>query len=592
MKKKRLEANQWSSRCAVLILPTANFVWSKLLKNLLKNNLLQWFCRMSCILVGLTGAAHAQIWEARLGGLPDTLVLAANDSARLSALLTQWLDQQRHSGYWAVSIDSLHKQGKRWQGTVYLGQRYEKVWIRRGNLPESVALSVGWPREGMAVKIDEWTILVKKILQVTENEGYPFASVQLNNLTLANGGWYANLLYQEGTRVKFDSLKLLGSVDIKTRFLYRYLGWQVGSWYSTDKIRWAVSQLSNFPYVVISREPEIFVERDRAGIYIYAEKRKSGRFDGLIGVMPNETSNGRMLLTGQVQLQLDNLLSSGKQLLFEWQRVRAASQLLKAEYSHPLIIRNFDVNIYADFLKEDSTFYNFRRGGYAFYRLGTYNKIGFGSELRTSSVSDTLQIRQRQLSPTRWWTYRLRYEHKHLSDPLAPKRGRQLKLEMALGNKKTILAADSLANSSQLQTSVQIYGQQFFPLGLKSTLLLQLNGGFLWGDNLYRNELFRLGGLRTLRGFNENTFFAQSYAVINIEPRLYSGGGSYLYLFTDVAYIQQKESFIEWPIGFGAGISLAMKNGIFNFAYALGKSNTQNFSPARAKVHIGFSSTL
>ena len=57
------------------------------------------------------------------------------------------------------------------------------------------------------------------------------------------------------------------------------------------------------------------------------------------------------------------------------------------------------------------------------------------------------------------------------------------------------------------------------PLGKKGTVRIAGNGGSMVNEELFRNELFRIGGIKTMRGVDEASIFASSYAVGTVEYR-------------------------------------------------------------------------
>jgi hemolysin activation/secretion protein len=122
-------------------------------------------------------------------------------------------------------------------------------------------------------------------------------------------------------------------------------------------------------------------------------------------------------------------------------------------------------------------------------------------------------------------------------------------------------------------------------------LLTRLKAGSLFNNNnIFLNDLHRIGGLKTLRGFNENNFFASRYGVATLEYRLYTDETSYLLLFYDQGYIynqldiQHRE---DLPLGFGAGLSFLTRAGVFNFVYSLGASSSQKLNFNLSKIHFG-----
>jgi hemolysin activation/secretion protein len=122
----------------------------------------------------------------------------------------------------------------------------------------------------------------------------------------------------------------------------------------------------------------------------------------------------------------------------------------------------------------------------------------------------------------------------------------------------------------------------------------RLSGAYLSGENLYLNDLYRVGGLRSLRGFNDNFFYASYYGISNLELRLLleqaAQSQSYLYVFYDQSVLgyQLAGHYQETPLGLGLGLSITTDVGLFNFAYAIGKVQNQPIDFSLSKIHFGY----
>jgi len=146
-----------------------------------------------------------------------------------------------------------------------------------------------------------------------------------------------------------------------------------------------------------------------------------------------------------------------------------------------------------------------------------------------------------------------------------------------------------------IQYSIEAGLKNYFEISQFLVVYHQLRGGVLINDNLFLNELYRLGGLNTLRGFNENFFFASHYALSNLETRLYIESKSYLFVFYDQSFLSfdvNENDFQDFPLGVGVGVSLGLKAGVFNFVYAIGRSDDQPFTFSLSKIHFGYISTF
>ena len=102
--------------------------------------------------------------------------------------------------------------------------------------------------------------------------------------------------------------------------------------------------------------------------------------------------------------------------------------------------------------------------------------------------------------------------------------------------------------------------------------------------------MFRLGGLTTIRGFNEESIYASQYGIGTVEYRYLYEKNANIRIFSDLGLIknQSYSSDFNFYVGFGIGASLETKAGIFNIDYAMGKQENQILQLSDAKVHIGY----
>jgi hemolysin activation/secretion protein len=116
------------------------------------------------------------------------------------------------------------------------------------------------------------------------------------------------------------------------------------------------------------------------------------------------------------------------------------------------------------------------------------------------------------------------------------------------------------------------------------------SGGFTQNKNLLLNDLFRIGGLKSIRGFNENFFYARSYGSMNVEQRLFFAENSFLMIFADLGILENPyfAPEIDKPYSFGAGVNLETGAGIFRFVYGVGKSNQQPLDFSHSRIHFGY----
>jgi outer membrane protein assembly factor BamA len=135
-------------------------------------------------------------------------------------------------------------------------------------------------------------------------------------------------------------------------------------------------------------------------------------------------------------------------------------------------------------------------------------------------------------------------------------------------------------------------GAHYFTTGKRSTLKAVLNAGIFNSPNVFRNELFQIGGYKLLRGFDEESIYATRYLVSTAEYRYLVGLNSYLFGFVDAGWVKNKYQAVNVANNFistGIGILFETKLGLLNMSFAIGKRNDVNFNLSQSsKIHFGY----
>src|SRR6185369_10781774 len=130
----------------------------------------------------------------------------------------------------------------------------------------------------------------------------------------------------------------------------------------------------------------------------------------------------------------------------------------------------------------------------------------------------------------------------------------------------------------------------YIPLTSRHVIDLGVKGAYQFSPDIFTNELYRFGGLKTLRGFDEESILASSYGIGKIEYRYVLEQNSYLFAFFNEAYYQNKsrhKNIHDTPYGFGTGITFETKIGIMSVSYALGKEFNNPIYFRDGKIHFG-----
>lgn len=400
-----------------------------------------------------------------------------------------------------------------------------------------------------------------------------------------------------GPYIVNDTVVLLTEVKTKRAFIQQSINLELGKPFNEISYQNVENKLQQLDFLELSSPPDIAFSGGRATTYLSLKENKSSSFEGIIGLLPNQTTSGGMLVTGYLDLSLGNLFYSGKQLQLNWQQFAAQSQQLSVGYSHPYLFGS-DVLVGGSFnlIKQDTTFITrdikLEVGTFLFGKSLRFN--GSYSRSSGSLISPNIE----RVTAQTFADYAIDFYAIRLSRQTRTNSFRNywsFKTEATLG-KKNIEKNTSLPSSyyDTLVTTSTVYKlmaniqwQQI--LFGQSALFMEYDMRLLENAQILRNELYRVGGLKTLRGFNENFFFAQNYFLTRLELRQYFEEGSYIFLFYDQMI---SHAFDRWsaPLGLGTGLSLDTNNGLFSFAFALGSSSEIPFDINNTKIHLGYTS--
>lgn len=487
---------------------------------------------------------------------------------------------------------------------VDTGEKFEWVSLRQGNVDPVLMVKAGVDMRRFSGKPFDYrqvSRLFESLLKESENRGYPFAAIRLDSLERKGNGFSGALDLDSGPRITFDSLKITGDTKTKPEFISRFLQIKPGQDFSQKKIDEGIQQIRGLPYLKWAGEPELSFQNEEATLYLPITDRKINSIDGIIGFLPNENEGGKMLITGQFDIALYNVAGTGRNYELHWQRFNQLSQTLKISGFEPLLLgSNIDASLSFSLLKEDTTFLNrdFRLNfGYRFNSdgyLSFFTRRQAGDLLAVFGLEESTQLPD--AGDFRFNNYGLNYRHIWLDDVFFPRRGALAQIEFAIGNKNILQNTGlppGLYEGIELKT-LQYYMEgkfeKHFYLSPRWGIFTRIAGGMVENENILLNDLFRIGGLQSIRGFNENFFFANKYLYLNFEPRFYFDTYSYFMIFADMGRLENtvQDFGIDSTFSAGMGFSLETGNGIFNFIYGLGKSNTQEFALNLSKIHFGY----
>jgi len=532
----------------------------------------------------------------------------------------------RSKGYVTASIDSLQMEPGSTRIVLYIGEEYRWARLDAKYVESPVLEAVGW-REKMFsdqpidfTQVQQWQ---ERILDHYENNGYPFARVWLDSLSLEEGKNVSALLKAEkGPLYKIDSIRLFGNARISNHYLQHYLDIPNGSYYNKQKLLGINKKIRELTYVEEVQPANLTLLGTGSVLNLYLKEKKSSQVNILVGFLPNndQLSSRKLLLTGEANILLRNMLGSGETIGVNWQQIQVKSPRLNLLYQHPYLFKSpLGLDFAFDMFRKDSSYLNvnFSLGAHYILNATQSGKL-FIQRIQTvlseGGINSALIIQTRRLpdiADVSSFNVGLDYEMVNTDYRFNPKKGNELRITTAIGNKivkknNQVLALKDpgdpgfdfgkLYDTIKLKTyqlRVRAVAAKYFPLGKQSTLKTAVNAGMFQSRNTFRNELFQVGGYKLLRGFDEESQYLSHFAIATIEYRLLYivGQNSYFYALADGGWGRglTPQSKVNYTyLGTGLGLAFETKAGIFNLAWAIGKRNDTQFNLRQSKIHFGF----
>lgn len=530
------------------------------------------------------------------------------DSLSACQIVNDVLSSLHNDGYLLARQVRLEYQGQSVLVLIEIGQQFEWLVLKAGNLDKGLMRRAGF-RERLfrdkPFRYSQVARLQDRLLEYAEQSGYPFAKTRIDSLHISGNNIGGVLNFDPGPAILFDSLDVTSEMFIRSRFLGNFLDIKMGGAYNHKRIETLNRSLSALPYLKLAKAPELTFQNSEATLHLNFSKRRINQIDGIIGFLPNANNDNELLITGQFDIELYNPFGSGKMIGLHWRKQNVETQTLSLEYEHPNLLGSpLGARLEFDFLKQDTLFTTRDLNLELSYRLGGSGSFTIFTRQQGANLISTQHLQNVTRLPDvinfDLASYGVGFYWNSLDDIFLPKRGLSLALNAAVGNKKlrpsAQIPSDLLVgvDLKNLQYNLSLSLQKHSPIGQNLVLLNKLDGGLLFNDRLFRNDAVRLGGLNSIRGFNENFFFATRYAATTAEVRLFFDELSYFSLFTDAGVVYEdfsEEPVTDYPIGLGAGISFSTDAGIFNFVYALGRSDIAgSLSLNQSKIHFGFTS--
>jgi hypothetical protein len=421
---------------------------------------------------------------------------------------------------------------------------------------------------------------IKQLNILKTAKGNVFAKVKLQDLFPEGNFLTGNLILENSAVRTVDSIIVKGYTNFPTSFLKHYSGLKKGTIFNEKEINDKNNVLNSLSFSNSIKTPEVLFRKSKTTVYLYLKKQMANLFDGVLGFNTNENTN-KIELNGYLNLALVNNLNYGEQLLVNYKADGQSQRKFRVKASLPYILGTpFGAELELKIFKRDSTFITTDqqlRVKYQIHpRYSSY--IGYKGYESSNLLDQALSGALIEDFTSRFVL--LGFEHFSLQNKTLFPRKSEIAINTEIGTRE-------LLNQKDGQLKILTKLNYIVNLNFKNSIFLQNNTKILLSENFVTNELFRFGGIISIRGFNENSIDASLFSVVNTEYRYQFNTGLYIHSIFDIAYFENKSiSLTDTLYGYGVGLGLQTKAGLLKISIANGSSKNNSFNLSNTKIHL------
>lgn len=499
------------------------------------------------------------------------------DSIDAVKLIRSYQYQLIEKGFFLASIDSLN-----WSKEAV------HVYFNSGESFKEIELTGSSFKGILKLTPNELSAHIQKELDKLLNSGYPFASVLLKNVQIEPNGIKAELRIVKGEYYKWKEVIVKGDSTISSQLIQSITQIKPGSQYSENSIKDLSEKIAQTPYIEEIKPFEVLYTDGGVELYLYLRSLPISSANGLVGLQTDPTLD-KYYLSGDLSLKLTNVLKRGESIKLKWRSIQPQSPLLNVSLNYPFLFKSpFGVNLNLDLFKKDSTFLEVKSSVGVQYSMPNGNIINvFYRNQNSNRLNSSAQ--SNDLADIKMSNYGIGFEHKKLDYLPNPTHGVEYYFSGYSGSRRSrnsdtsqFIKTSTFGGSFMLNYYLHVTKRNILKFGVQTETY--------YAPSIYFNELSRIGGLTSLRGFNEQEIYASTFSILTLEYRFILDRNSNLFIFYDQGiYEKNAVSYLQdQPFGFGGGISFGTKIGSFVITYALGKQFSNPILLKDGKIHFGY----
>jgi|GEM_PF-2813717 len=440
----------------------------------------------------------------------------------------------------------------------------------------------------LGISEGEVKLVIEKELKKYFNSGFPFAQANFDTLTVGSRTEVC-LTIDLGPPMINGPIILEADTSFNVKMLSRFLRFKAGQSFSLEKFSRIPVLANQLPMAKSVRPPTLEWFGEKAVLHVYLEKRRNNSFTGILGILP-QPENSTPIVTGNIDASLQNLFGRGLALDLKWNRFAPSSQTAQVKILYEALGYNgLGIEAQADLIRQDSLL---NRQRFEFRIITSPSgiwkyKAGIQSVSASSNFGSNNSVFQK--INTQSLTFSVVYE-------IASSRQIELKSRYFYAVFRPTLKSFFTKDGEQKIPQADAQIQFAWPIPLSfNRFALQTSGQFsgVWSESILVPDQFQAGGIKSIRGFNENSFFTTQYALVTIQPRFLIDKNTLFNIFGQAMAFNPalNSSLITNPnLAFSMGLGLELDLGANQIQLSLANGFSKNapFDLQTSKIHFGY----
>lgn len=440
-----------------------------------------------------------------------------------------------------------------------------------------------------------------KFLDVAGKAGFPFASVEpaLEQTGISKDTLRFRVLYTVSgmTRVSLDGITVSGNEQVGSETISKIARIYPGMIFSEAHAAAIQARLKRSELFETVEKPTFHLaDGETFKWFVSVREIPSTRFDGVVGYLPGDNKTRKGYFTGLIQVFLRNFLGNARKLHLTWIREDAFSRQFDLYYMEPWVFDSqTDVWTQVFQRNQDSSFV--RRSFSVGSEIRNFDPVVLKADFTYETAVGLSNAKTRISGPEVFNSEKLLcglgFSYDTRDSWFNARSGNRADFTFQ-GGLRRITGPDSILTRKEMKSEflskILFEGETYHPLSER-----QILAGFVkyWDVRVPEMDfpdLFLAGGIRNLRGYRENQFYASRFSCISTEYRFLLSERSYFLAFFDAAIIERgklrtdpdhSDKMVRTGIGSGAVLNSPL--GLIRVIFAMGKGDT--FSTA--KLHFG-----